>query len=177
MQKYLFLAGQERYRAVTVTYYRNSAGILLVYDITSRESFEHIPYWVDEVKQYADANVVLMLVGNKTDWAHKRCVSTEEGKKYAQENGMFFIETSAESGENIDKAFEIIITGKVLNFSRNLFIFSLEIHTRHVNKPLENSQSAANIPSFAQRIDISKNAASGDQSDENGAKKGCCSVL
>ncbi|CAM0951904.1 unnamed protein product [Alopecurus aequalis] len=100
-------AGQEAFRSLTRTYYRSAAAALLVYDITRRETFNNLAKWLEDVRKEADGNnnVTVMLVGNKTDLAHRRVVSTEEGEQFAKEHGLAFIETSARNLHNVDQAF------------------------------------------------------------------------
>ena len=76
-------AGQERYRAITSAYYRGAVGALLVYDISKSLSFENVTRWLKELRDHADSNIVIMLVGNKTDQRHLRAVPTEDGKTFA----------------------------------------------------------------------------------------------
>nr|VZI01355.1 unnamed protein product [Spirometra erinaceieuropaei] len=98
-------AGQENFRSLTRSYYRGAAGLLLVYDITRRDSFNNLPSWLEDLRQYANENAVIMLIGNKCDLEVQRAVSTEEGQAFARENGLLFIETSARMAINIEKAF------------------------------------------------------------------------
>ncbi|PHZ11371.1 ras-domain-containing protein [Rhizopus microsporus ATCC 52813] len=98
-------AGQESFRSITRSYYRGAAGALLVYDITRRETFEHLSVWLEDVRQHANPNTVIMLIGNKSDLESKRQVSREEAERFAQENGLFFLETSAKTANNIEEAF------------------------------------------------------------------------
>jgi small GTP-binding protein len=98
-------AGQERYRAITTAYYRNAVGIILIYDITSRKSFDNIVYWLREIKDHAPTNVTIYLIGNKCDLAHLRDVSTSEGAEYATKNNLKFVEISALTGSNVQKMF------------------------------------------------------------------------
>ncbi|KAD6454096.1 hypothetical protein E3N88_08802 [Mikania micrantha] len=81
-------AGQESFRSITRSYYRGAAGALLVYDITRRETFNHLASWLEDARQHANANMTVMLIGNKCDLAHRRAVSTEEGEQFAKENGL-----------------------------------------------------------------------------------------
>ncbi|MCO5564064.1 hypothetical protein L7F22_017720 [Adiantum nelumboides] len=98
-------AGQESFRSITRSYYRGAAGALLVYDITRRETFNHLASWLEDARQHASANMVIMLIGNKCDLAHRRAVSTEEGAQFAKENGLVFMETSAKTAQNVEDAF------------------------------------------------------------------------
>jgi len=101
-------AGQERFKTITSTYYKGSHGIILVYDITDRESFDNINNWVSEVKKNAGSNVVMLLVGNKSDLEVDRVVSTKEGQDFANMLGVSFLETSAKSDSNIKETFNIL---------------------------------------------------------------------
>ncbi|XP_030548034.1 ras-related protein RABA3-like [Rhodamnia argentea] len=99
-------AGQERYRAVTSAYYRGALGAMLVYDITKRQSFDHVAKWVEELRAHANHSIVIMLIGNKADLAgDMRAVPIENAVDFAQDQGLFFSETSALSGDNVDGAF------------------------------------------------------------------------
>ncbi|RLN53266.1 hypothetical protein BBJ29_004435 [Phytophthora kernoviae] len=103
-------AGQERYRAITSAYYRGAVGALLVYDITKHGTFENVERWLKELRDHADANTVIMLVGNKSDLRHLRAVSTEEAMAFAEKNNLAFIETSALEATGVDTAFQRILT-------------------------------------------------------------------
>lgn len=113
-------AGQERFRAVTSAYYRGAVGALLVYDITRRPTFESIKRWLDELNTHCDTTVARMLVGNKCDLEDIRDVSVEEGKNLAEEEGLFFIETSALDSTNVNTAFENVIRAIYNNISRKV---------------------------------------------------------
>lgn len=103
-------AGQERYRAITSAYYRGAVGALLVYDITKQGTFENVDRWLKELRDHADSNIVIMLVGNKSDLRHLRSVSTEEAQTFCEKEGLSFIETSALESTNVEKAFQQILT-------------------------------------------------------------------
>ncbi|KAG5609110.1 hypothetical protein AABB24_007431 [Solanum stoloniferum] len=103
-------AGQERYRAVTSAYYRGAVGAMLVYDITKRQTFDHIPRWLEELRAHADRNIVIILIGNKTDLKDQRAVPTEDAKEFAQKEGLFFLETSAMEATNVEDAFSTVLT-------------------------------------------------------------------
>ncbi|CAI8607240.1 unnamed protein product [Vicia faba] len=93
------------FRSITRSYYRGAAGALLVYDITRRETFDHLASWLEDARQHADSNITIMLIGNKSDLTKKRVVSTEEGEQFAKENGLIFMEVSAKNAENVEDAF------------------------------------------------------------------------
>ena len=90
-------AGQESFRSITRSYYRGAAGALLVYDVTRRDTFEHLASWLEDAKQHANPNMTIMLVGNKADLEHRRAVAKEEGAAFAEEHGLLFLETSAKT--------------------------------------------------------------------------------
>ena len=98
-------AGQESFKSITRAYYRTAAAALLVYDITSRDSFEAISNWLEECKVNGNPEMTLILIGNKTNLAPQRQVSFAEGEAFAQKNGMIFIETSAKTDSRIAEAF------------------------------------------------------------------------
>jgi len=102
-------AGQERYRAITSAYYRGAVGALLVYDIAKRTSYDNVSRWLKELRDHADANIVIMLVGNKKDLRHMRQVQTDEAKEFCKQHKLFFIETSALADSNVTTAFETIL--------------------------------------------------------------------
>merc|ERR1712004_49175 len=103
-------AGQERYRAITSAYYRGAVGALLVYDIAKHLTYENVERWLRELRDHADANIVIMLVGNKSDLRHLRAVPTDEAKSFAEKNNLSFIETSALDSTNVETAFHNILT-------------------------------------------------------------------
>jgi len=103
-------AGQERYRAITSAYYRGAMGALLVYDITKGNTFETVERWLNELRDHADSNIVIMLVGNKQDLRHLRAVQTDVASGFAEKHNLFFIETSALDSTNVDTAFTKILT-------------------------------------------------------------------
>jgi len=98
-------AGQESFRSITRSYYRGAAGALLVYDITRRETFNHLTNWLEDAKTHANSNMTIILVGNKSDLDHRRTVTYEEGEKFAKDHGLIFLETSAKTAANVEEAF------------------------------------------------------------------------
>jgi len=103
-------AGQERFRVITSSYYRGSHGIMVVYDISDRTSFEHVRMWMQEIEKYVgDQTTARFLVGNKCDLpSSKRVVLKEEGQALADELGVSFMETSAQNAHNIDHTFDLL---------------------------------------------------------------------
>ena len=98
--------GQEIYRNLTKQYYNNTNGCLLIFDLGNRQSFEELDDWIDDIKDYAPKDVLILLVGNKSD-INKREVEFEEASKLAQKYSIDYIETSAKSGENIRLLFDV----------------------------------------------------------------------
>eukprot|EP01126_Amoeba_proteus_P067269 TRINITY_DN989_c0_g1_i7.p2 TRINITY_DN989_c0_g1~~TRINITY_DN989_c0_g1_i7.p2 ORF type:complete len:158 (-),score=27.98 TRINITY_DN989_c0_g1_i7:295-768(-) len=99
--------GQESFRAITRTYYRNAQAILIVYDITRRGTFNYLSSWLEECRQNGDENAVLVLLGNKCDLEAERQVSVEEGRAFASRHNMIFMETSAKANIGVEDAFMI----------------------------------------------------------------------
>jgi len=98
-------AGQERFRTITSSYYRGAHGIIVVYDTTDSETFEHVKTWLHEIDRYASENVNKLLVGNKSDLTTKRQVDTETAKEFAGSLTIPFLETSAKNATNVEDAF------------------------------------------------------------------------
>mmetsp|Transcript_7269 Transcript_7269/g.11528 ORF Transcript_7269/g.11528 Transcript_7269/m.11528 type:complete len:214 (-) Transcript_7269:591-1232(-) len=101
-------AGQERFRSLIPSYIRDSSVAVIVYDVTNRQSFMNVAKWLEEVRAERGTDVIIMLVGNKTDLNDKRQVSIEDGEAKAKEHGIMFIETSAKAGMNIKALFRKI---------------------------------------------------------------------
>merc|ERR1712241_203647 len=101
-------AGQERFRTITSAYYRGADGIILVYDITDLDSFVHVNDWLVEVNRYVNESTCKILIGNKCYNTAERAVSTEDGKKKAEELNVAFIEASAKDGTNVEAAFQMM---------------------------------------------------------------------
>lgn len=102
-------AGQERYRSMTKAYYKGALGALIVYDITKKETFDHVENWISDIRNSADNKVFIILVGNKNDLEEERQVSKDSGEMKAKEFGIAFMETSALNGTNIELAFQTLI--------------------------------------------------------------------
>ncbi|KAI9800429.1 MAG: hypothetical protein M1833_003315 [Piccolia ochrophora] len=150
-------AGQERYRAITSAYYRGAVGALLVYDISKHQTYENVTRWLKELRDHADSNIVIMLVGNKSDLRHLRAVPTDEAKQFASDNNLSFIETSALDASNVELAFQNILTGE-----------GAEIYRIVSSKALDNGESAQNPIGERKVLEISKSA------DTEQKKSNCC---
>ena len=98
-------AGQERFRTITTSYYKGAHAILVVYDITEKDSFDHVKNWMADIDKFGKEGVYRVLVGNKCDLEHLRKVSKEAGQELANKYGIKFIETSAKDTINIDELF------------------------------------------------------------------------
>ncbi|SPQ98958.1 unnamed protein product (mitochondrion) [Plasmodiophora brassicae] len=98
-------AGQERFRTITSAYYRGAHGIILVYDVTSSGSFDHVEEWLLEVNRHASASTIKLLIGNKADLVDQKQVTEETAKKFADKLGITLLETSAKNSTNVEAAF------------------------------------------------------------------------
>ncbi|KAJ7294736.1 hypothetical protein O6H91_Y235900 [Diphasiastrum complanatum] len=151
-------AGQERYlyRAITSAYYRGAVGALLVYDITRHVTFENVERWLKELKDHTDSNIVVMLVGNKSDLRHLRAVSVEDGQSFSEREGLYFMETSALESTNVENAFKQILT---------------QIYRVVSKKALDVGEDTSAVPGKGQTINV------GSKEDVTATKKvGCCSA-
>ncbi|GFO04602.1 ras-related protein rab-1b [Plakobranchus ocellatus] len=113
-------AGQDRFRTIVASFYRGAEGLVVVYDITDRSSFEKVTWWIEEARYYGNDSCIAMLVGNKTDLEMKRQVSTKEGEALAKQLGIKFFETSAKNTSNVKEMFDtmadtIIARKKILS--------------------------------------------------------------
>ncbi len=140
-------AGQERFKNITASYYRGGNGVLVVYDITDRDSFENLNSWLIEIEKNANKNVYKLLIGNKCDLEDKRKVTYQEGKDFATSNGMQFIETSAKADTKVKEAFELL-TQEIIKASITK------------DKVMEKKEKTVHLSSGT--------------SDLNVKKKGCC---
>ncbi|KAF3961773.1 hypothetical protein ACB098_06G126200 [Castanea mollissima] len=148
-------AGQERYRAITSAYYRGAVGALLVYDVTRHTTYENVARWLKELREHTDPNIVVMLIGNKSDLRHLVAVPTEYGKSFAERESLYFMETSALEATNVENAFTEVLTQ----------IYRI-VSKRAVDAG--DSGSSSSLPSKGQTINVK---------DESSVLKriGCCS--
>ncbi|CAK80125.1 unnamed protein product (macronuclear) [Paramecium tetraurelia] len=130
-------AGQERYRAITSAYYRGAIGAVLVYDITNKQSFESVERWIQEVRENADKDIVIMIIGNKSDLKHLRAIRTESGQDLAQMYKVAFMEASAQDGTNVDQAFTQIIQQIYQNLTKQLQKYDQMSHLQGEKLDLE----------------------------------------
>ena len=101
-------AGQERFKNIIASYYRGAHGILLIFDVTDKDSFKNLSNWLIEIEKNASKNVLKVLIGNKTDLEEKRVITYNQGKQFADTYGLKYIETSAKKNLNVNEAFETL---------------------------------------------------------------------
>ncbi|XP_068471217.1 ras-related protein RHN1-like isoform X3 [Phaseolus vulgaris] len=124
-------AGQERYHSLAPMYYRGAAAAIVVYDITSMDSFVRAKKWVREVQRQANSSLTMFLVANKADLEDDRKVCNEEGEEYARESGLSFLETSAKTAQNVNELFyEIDFAAKRLAKANPSRQSGIKLHTR-----------------------------------------------
>jgi small GTP-binding protein len=143
-------AGQQRFRSITKNFYRECHGVLLVYDVSDAHSFANLKEWLSSIKQHADEGVEILLVGNKIDLP--RQVQTDEGKQFSKESNVPLIETSAKTGQGVEKSFETLIRNIINNNNEKL-------------KKSEKEKENANI-----KVNIDE-----DESKKKKKASGCCS--
>ena len=148
-------AGQERYKSITSAYYKGSKGALIVYDITKKQTFENVDRWIDELKEKGSDNILIMLIGNKSDLEDKREVQTDEVAKKTRQYKIAFCETSALNGNNIEHAFDSLVEEISKNIEEN-------------NKAKENKIKES-IPIITLDADEDK-----EESNSKSKKKKCC---
>ena len=152
-------AGAENFRSITRAYYKNTVCAFIVYDITKRETFENVQVWLDDIKNQCPQTVLLVLVGNKLDLENERQISYEEGESFAQKNNMYFFETSAKTGVNIE----------------NLFLKSAETINERIQEDfydLSTGNCGIKIGNEVNSDNIVLNKENVTKSDNNGGK--CC---
>ena len=113
-------AGQERFQNIVKHYYKGANGVLLIYDITKRDTFKNLDFWIKDVEDNSDIdNLFIYLIGNKNDMEDKREVSWVEASNYAKEKKLPYIEVSAKTGNNIQKLFDEVIKGAMTKMLTN----------------------------------------------------------
>ncbi|KAN0133440.1 ras domain containing protein [Lactarius tabidus] len=160
-------AGQERFRTITASYYRGAQGVILVYDVSNRESFEALPRWLEELENYVPPEVVKIVVGNKLDKEYSRQVPTEEGAAFALRTGCLFVEASAKTAVGVTEAFSDVV---------ELIIDTPALWGEEKDKPKASSKSsksraATSVPGYRAQdsmpgnIDLSQVQEDGDEAD------------
>ncbi|KAG8490112.1 hypothetical protein CXB51_015596 [Gossypium anomalum] len=151
----LFSFHANRYRAITSAYYRGAVGALLVYDVTRHSTFQNVERWLRELRDHTDPNIVVMLIGNKSDLRHLVAVPTEDGKSFAEKESLYFMETSALEATNVENAFAEVLT---------------QIYHIVSKKAMETAEegTASTVPSKGEKIDVGKGISAMK-------KGGCCS--
>ena len=114
-------AGQERFKNIVKHYYKGANGVLLIYDITKRDTFEKLEFWLEDLKENSDNlnNLFIYLIGNKNDMEEKREVSFQEATDFAKDKKLPYIEVSAKTGNNIKKLFDEVIKGAMTKMLTN----------------------------------------------------------
>jgi len=143
------------------SYYRGAVGALLVYDIAKHLTYENVERWLKELRDHADNNIVIMLVGNKSDLRHLRAVPTDESKAFSAKNGLSFIETSALDSTNVEVAFHNILT---------------EIYRIVSQKQINDSQNN-DVPSNGQEVDVPGIVLSKTATTPASKQQGCCKSI
>jgi len=131
-------AGQDRFRCITKNYYRGSNGIMLVYDITSWNSFVSIKNWITQIKEYLGDSACITLVGNKIDLESNRMVSREEGLRLANEHNFSFFETSVKEDIGVNEAFENLARGMIRKEKENFAVNRQRIQSVKISKKSTN---------------------------------------
>ena len=140
--------GQERFRALTPSFLRNAEGVVIVFDVTSQDSFDNVKGWINSIKSNIGENVIpIIIVGNKIDMENLREISKEDGNKIASENGFKYFETSTKTGKGVDEAFKELVNQ------------ILDIQDKNDDEKVDERPS----------VKIHK-----DNNKDNQKKKGCC---
>jgi len=141
-------AGQERFKTLTPSFLRNAEGVIIVFDVTSQDSFDNVKGWINSIKSNLGKNIIpIIIVGNKIDMENMREISKEDGKKIASENDFKYFETSAKTGIGVDEAIKEIVNQ------------ILDIQDKNEDEKVDER------PSFKIKKDNNK---------DNQKKKGCC---
>ena len=148
-------AGEEAYRSITRSYYKSSACVFIVYDISDRKTFDDVDLWLKDCREICFKNVQIYLIGNKSDLKDKRQVTEEEGKNFAEENNLKFYETSALNGTNIEEIFVESATDLMDKLERGEFKDNFENSGIKIYQ--YPNQEVENIITDKKRIHVVKN--------------------
>ena len=161
-------AGQENFRSITRAYYKNSVCAMVVYDITNRDSFEHVQNWIEDVRNQSPKTVLIILVGNKIDLEDQRVVTYDEGNEFAMKNGIIFGETSAKSGVGIEEIFTKSVQEIVKNMGKDYYDMTSETCGIKKGNRRNNSRNRRSSKDNSNNnIDL--------KGGNTQQKKGCCS--
>mmetsp|Transcript_32618 Transcript_32618/g.79359 ORF Transcript_32618/g.79359 Transcript_32618/m.79359 type:complete len:215 (-) Transcript_32618:552-1196(-) len=150
-------AGQERFRSVATNYYRKAAGVVLVYDVNNYESFQNLSTWMELLDQHTDEGIVKIIIGNKLDMSDgKRAVSTEMGQAFAKKHNVKFLETSAKTGKDVEKA--------MVGLIRDIQASGIQV------REVDRSECRIHVLGESETEDDEQ-----DDIDSTGKKWGCCS--
>lgn len=181
-------AGQERYRAVTSAYYRGAYGALLVYDITSSQSFDDASDWLHEIRENTgeggaaedniaessdsklEENIDVILIGNKSDLDSLRAVSVEEATEFAKHEGLHFLETSSKTSQNVNKAFYMLVEQIV----SKLAVGSIDKSRSSKNSNVSLVGKRINSVQLTDSNDNIENENNENENNNDQKKKGCC---
>ena len=169
-------AGMERYRSITSAYYKGAKGVIVVYDICRKVSFDNIDKWIDDFKSKADEDAVILIIGNKSDLQDKREVNTEEVKLKAEKYKMAFMETSAKNNENVSKAFlqlfkEII---KIYKEKNSDTINDIEESKKKNSGKVYNKSKGGSITGLSGGYTIQIDVTEDNSENNEFAEKKCC---
>ena len=149
-------AGQERFRTITTSYYKGAHAIVIVFDITDKDSFEHVKIWMQDIDKFAKQGVMRILVGNKCDLENQRAITKEEGNEMALKYGIKYVETSAKDTINIEELF--------VNIAKNL-----------MEKQQSLKASNGNSVTNSYGIDLTNSGISNNEENKKlNQSSGCC---
>ncbi len=137
-------AGHERFRTLSKNQINSSKGILIVYDVTEKESFEALNFWMKSFKENANKDAICLIIGNKIDLKDKRIIEYNEGKNFAEKYGVKFIETSAKSAEGVNEAF-YSVAKEIYDNEKNITINDILIENKYDRKKKDNKEKKSCI--------------------------------
>ena len=160
-------AGQENFHSITRSYYKNSVCAMVVYDITSRKSFDNVMNWIEEIQNNSSKTILIVLVGNKIDLKENRDISFDEGKELANRNGIIFMETSAKTGEGVEEIFKKTVQEISRKIEDNYF--NLDSENCGISKG-DKERNELDNKNKSNKYEVKL----GFEPDNTKKKKGCC---